>query len=77
LKVSKSVVDLQDALAHGRMFMKDTTSAPILIRFEKPNAGRTRVTFRESSTAWLDQAIQDVHAETVKVQAALDAGRPK
>src|SRR5260370_28215351 len=35
LRVSKSVVDLRDALAHGRMFMTDMTSAPILIKFEK------------------------------------------
>jgi len=78
LRVSKSVVDLRDAIAHGRMFMTDIAATPIMIKFEKPASGRTRVTFRASSTKWLDQAIQDVHAETAKVQAALDEeqGRP-
>jgi hypothetical protein len=72
LRVSRTVVDLRDALAHGRMFMASMQDVPILIKFEKPSGGHTRVTFRASGTGWLDQAIQDVHAETAKVQAALD-----
>ncbi|PYQ08036.1 MAG: hypothetical protein DMF83_07910 [Acidobacteria bacterium] len=72
LRVSKTVVDLRDALAHGRMFMPSMQDPPILIKFEKPCDGRTRVTFRKSGAEWLHQAIKDVHAETAKVQAALD-----
>ena len=75
LKVSRSVVDLRDALAHGRMFMPSMDEPPVLIRFEKPSGGRTRVIFRASAAEWLYQALQDVHAETAKVQAALNEGR--
>jgi hypothetical protein len=52
--------------------MLSMQDVPILIKFAKPLAGRTRVTFRASGTRWLDQAIKDVHGETAKVQAALN-----
>jgi hypothetical protein len=69
LKVSKSVVDLRDVLADGRMFLPDASGARILIKFGKPCAGKTCVTFRAIVREWVDQAIQDVSAETKRRNA--------
>jgi hypothetical protein len=76
LQVAKWVVDVRDALAHGRMFMADLSGAPpILIKFAKPSGGKVRVVFRADSDEWLDRALGKVAAETAKVQTALDEQR--
>ena len=72
LVVSKSVVEIRDALAHGRMWLPDMSAAPVLLKFEKPASGSTRVTFLQvSSGEWLNNTIVQIHGEMIKVQAAL------
>jgi hypothetical protein len=72
LNVDRSLVDLRDALAHSRMFLPNTSGAPILLKFDKPVAGKVRVVFaQESNPTWLEHCIYRVHLEMLKVQRAL------
>ena len=72
LAVDRTLVDLRDALAHSRMFLPDIESAPILLKFQKPANGKTKVSFVQvSSSEWLERCIGRVHAEMLKVQRSL------
>ncbi|MEO8500911.1 MAG: hypothetical protein ABI565_08340 [Vicinamibacteria bacterium] len=72
LAVDRTLVDLRDALAHSRMFLPSVTSPPVLIKFQKPVAGKTSVSFvQTSSSEWLAACISRVHLEMLKVQRSL------
>jgi hypothetical protein len=72
LAVTAAVVEIRDVLAHGRMWLPDLSSAPVLLKFAKPSSGSTCVTFLQvSSSEWLADTLGRVHDEIEKVQTAL------
>jgi len=68
LAVDPSLVDLRDALAHGRMAASLSERNLALIKFTRPYAGRVEVGFREElSKEWREIQIKRVLAECEKV----------
>jgi hypothetical protein len=71
LAVDLSLVDLRDALAHGRMAASLSEGNLALIKFTRPYAGRVEVGFREElSKEWMENQIKRVLAECEKVGRA-------
>jgi hypothetical protein len=66
-EIDRALVELRDALAHGRVSAAATSDSLRLLRFEKPKDGRVKVSFnQELSTEWLS-------AQKVRVRDALFA----
>jgi len=67
-RVDGSLVDLRDALAHGR-FWSGSNSFPLqLLRFSRPEKGRTTVTWSQTiDDEWLDLQIRRVFEAVTKV----------
>ena len=71
LKLDPSLVDLRDALTHGRMAASLIEGNLALIKFTRPFAGRVEVGFREElSNEWMEIQIKRVLAECGKVGRA-------
>jgi hypothetical protein len=71
LAVDPGLVDLRDALAHGRMAGSLSEGNFALVKFTRPYAGRVEVGFREKlSKEWLENQIKRVLAECEKVAKA-------
>jgi hypothetical protein len=71
LTVDRSLVDLRDALAHGRVSAAAPNDDLQLLKFERPVNGRTRVVFSERLTEqWLRQQVGRVAASVRKVATA-------
>ena len=70
--VPTGIVDLRDALAHGRV-LSDTPDGPkVLVRFARPMAGVVAVTEKHTlSPAWLNEQLALVYREVVKVYTRL------
>jgi hypothetical protein len=72
LAVDPSLVDLRDALTHGRMAASLLEGNLALIKFTRPFAGRVEVGFREElSKEWMENQIKRVFAECEKVGKAV------
>ena len=68
--IDSGIVDLRDALAHGRISSSTAASQYRLIRFSKPRGGDRKVTVEQIDTLtleWLDQQIRRTVAATVPV----------
>lgn len=60
-QIDRTLVDVRDALAHGRVSADITSDALRLLRFEKPKNGRVRVMFNhELSAQWFSSQKQRV-----------------
>ncbi len=71
LVVDDSIVDLRDALAHGRVSAPDPTNDLSLLKFSKPSGGTTRVTFLQKLTdQWSKTQASRVFAEMKEVSQA-------
>jgi hypothetical protein len=71
LRVDPSVIEVRDVLAHSRVWLPDTDGIPLLLKFEKPASGITKVSFMQfSSSEWLDKMILHTGNEIQKVQLA-------
>jgi hypothetical protein len=71
LAVDLSLVELRDALAHGRIAASFSSPNLTLIKFTRPYAGRVEVGYREELTPeWLASQIQRVLAACEKVARA-------
>lgn len=72
-KVDEGIVDLRDAIAHGRLFITSLDEAPILLKFSKTKDTKVEVTFFERLTdSWLDQQIEwvfEANNRTVKARS--------
>jgi len=74
--VDASLVDVRDALAHGRMAASLLERNFALIKFTRPYAGRVEVGFREEmSKEWMKNQISRVLAECEKVGRAASSRR--
>jgi len=71
LPVDPGLVELRDALAHGRIAATLSEEDFALIKFTRPYAGRVEVGFREKlSKEWMENQIKRVLAECEKVGRA-------
>ena len=71
LAVDDSLVDLRDALTHGRIAASLSEQNFALIKFTRPFAGRVEVGFREElSKDWMNNQINRVLGECAKVGRA-------
>jgi hypothetical protein len=76
LAVDPSIVELRDALAHGRMAASLSERNFALIKFTRPYAGRVEVGFREElSQKWMENQIRRIFAECEKVARAASSPR--
>ncbi len=76
LAVDLSLVELRDALTHGRMAASLSERNFALIKFTRPYAGRVEVGFRqELSKEWIERQIKRVLAECEKVGRAASSRR--
>jgi hypothetical protein len=74
--VDPSLVDLRDALAHGRIAASLSKRNFTLVKFTRPYAGRVEVGFREElSKEWMENQINRVLAECEKVGRAANPRR--
>jgi hypothetical protein len=67
-QIDGSVVELRDAIAHGRL-SSDSTNAPLyILKFDRPKSGRAMVTTCiEVTPEWLTLQVQHVWDERQKV----------
>jgi hypothetical protein len=66
--VDRSVVELRDALAHGRVSGAPGSARPVLLKFDRPTNGRVRVTVSQPLTEeWLIEQRVRIHDEAEKV----------
>ncbi len=69
--VDPTIVDLRDALAHGRVSSPDPSNDLVLLKFDRPSGSATRVTYAQRLTAdWLKDQARRVFAEIEKVAKA-------
>jgi len=74
--VDPGLVDLRDALAHGRMAASVVEGHFALVKFTRPYGGRVEVGFREKlSREWLENQVKRVLAECEKVVRAAGSSR--
>jgi hypothetical protein len=71
LTIDHSIVQLRDALAHGRLSAATPDGDPCLLKFERPVAGRARVVFSERLTeAWCTTHLEHIMSAVKKVMTA-------
>lgn len=71
LCVDETVVDLRDAIAHGRASAPSPTDQLGLLKFDKPNAGSVTVVFaQQMSAAWLSRQCDSVATLVKRVEQA-------
>ncbi len=71
LSVDESIMDLRNALAHGRVFSYGPSPPLLLLKFSKPQNGYVKVEFSVVMTIdWFDKQIKWVHRELNKVVEA-------
>ena len=71
LTIDKSLVDIRDAIAHGRVSATDPSSSLKLLKFGEPNNKRVEVTFSVLMTKeWFSEQISRVYNAILKVSEA-------
>jgi hypothetical protein len=71
LQIDRSVIDIRDAIAHGRVSSDRPDADLVLLKFEKPVENITTVSFREDlSPEWLSIQVGKVLTELRKVGKA-------
>jgi hypothetical protein len=72
--IDKTIVDLRDALAHGRVSALTETFPLRLIKFDKPINKKVRVAFNEELTEhWFQNNINRVYAAISIVNSCMNA----
>jgi hypothetical protein len=71
LKIGPNLVDLRDALAHGRLFIRKNGLRLQLLKFTRPEVGKVKVNFSATLTLkWLAAQSNRLRDESAKVQRA-------
>jgi hypothetical protein len=71
--IDDGIVDLRDALAHGRMTMRRDTGTYHLVRFARPRNGRVLVESVQTLTMeWFDEQIESTITATNIVWARIE-----
>jgi hypothetical protein len=67
-RVDRSVVELRDALAHGRVSSVQPQGPYRVLKFSKPHRGRARVSVAQDMTPeWLSGQVRRTYGEVQKV----------
>lgn len=68
LTIDENIVDIRDAMAHGRVFSFAPEGIPMLVRFNKPKNNQVEVEFGASMTEqWFGEQIARLFKEFRKV----------
>jgi len=71
LIVDENIVNLRDAIAHGRVFAFEPSYPLVLLKFSKPKSGQVKVEFNATMTPeWFDTNIKRAKTELSKVMEA-------
>lgn len=71
LEIDETIVDIRDAIAHGRVSAATYSGTLKLLKFDKPKNGRVKVTFSASLTEkWFAEHIKRVYGAVLKVNEA-------
>ncbi len=66
--IDETLVQLRDAIAHGRVFSLHPEVPQQLVKFSKPNNDKTQVTISvEMTQKWLSQQVKQTHDEILKI----------
>jgi len=72
-RIEESMIELRDALAHGRILANWPPGPFRLVKFSKPRDAKVQVVFSVTMTPeWLAEQVRRTHAEILKV---VEAGR--
>jgi hypothetical protein len=67
-QIDESIVELRDALAHGRVLANHPDGPFRILKFSKPMNGKTRVTVSvEMTSDWLSQQVKRTANEVLKI----------
>jgi len=73
LTIDETLVDIRDAIAHGRVSAEMPSSSLKLLKFDKPKNGQVRVTFSVTMTKeWFGEQIKRVYNAVLRVSEAND-----
>ena len=73
LTIDETLVEIRDAIAHGRVSAEMPSSSLKLLKFNKPKNGQVRVTFSVTLTKeWFGKQIKRVYDAVLKVNEAND-----
>jgi hypothetical protein len=68
-KMDLSVVDIRDALAHGRISSINPEGPYRLLKFSKPNGGKVKVTMSFDFTLeWVSEQVKKTYSEVMKLK---------
>lgn len=71
LIIDKTLVDIRDAIAHGRVSAPTPSASPQLLKFSKPKDNQVKVTFSVSMTKeWFGEQIKRAYNAVLKVNEA-------
>ena len=71
LIVDETLVDIRDAIAHGRVSAPTPSASPKLLKFNKPKGNQVEVTFSVSMTKeWFGEQIKRAYNAVLKVNEA-------
>ncbi len=71
LTIAPALVEIRDAIAHGRVSSLSPSSPSRLLKFEKPRNGQTKVAFSVLMTKeWFGEQIKRVYEAILKVSEA-------
>ena len=71
LIIDKTLVDIRDAIAHGRVSAPTPSASPQLLKFSKPKDNQVKVTFSVSMTKeWFGEQIKRTYNAVLKVNEA-------
>ena len=73
LKIDATLVDIRDAIAHGRVSSAMPSSSLKLLKFDKPKNNKVKVTFSVTMTKeWFREQVRRVYNAVLKVSEAND-----
>ena len=73
-EIDESIVEVRDALAHGRVSASSPNDSLRLMKFSRPVNGKLRVVFNEMlSVEYLNRQIERVHKAIMIVNAKLES----
>lgn len=71
LKITKDIVEIRDAIAHGRVFSDNPNLPMMLVKFNKPEDGRVSVTFAaKMDRQWFTEKKYQILQEIEKALVA-------
>lgn len=78
LMIDKTLLDIRDAIAHGRVSARTPSDSSKLLKFSRPKGKKVKVTHSISMTKeWFNEQIKRTNKAARKVLKAIEASFPK